>query len=412
MSATFIFFLGAKTTIEWSVTDGLIGLGIGFAAIIFYHFVGRLVESLLLRATSRTKTDIDDEFVKAFVFAVRLAVFLFALIAIAYFWTRFLNESQIFDALYFSVYIAAYLTVFAFLWRLFTVAYKAVRRFSEPPNSIFSPLALKSILMMLRVILVVVFVLLVLDTLKSVDLTVLWIVLAVLGLVLLAFSSIMFYDASKTLFLRSSLPVKIGDIVNIDGNIGCVVEFRFKFVKLLTPEKTALYVPYKKIYEVPVENISERQTRRFRETMLIDKNVGAQYVERFLTRVNELLNSRDEIEKPETDEEEKAEFFKRGQPFAYLTNLNEQGYEILIQFRICEPSFHKSAKIAETIMLEIMKLAEAEGVKPKQRKKPGRAPKAQNDSADKKQTKKIPGQKPRFRLKKTWKNSEKKKPNI
>ncbi|MCK5344273.1 MAG: hypothetical protein KAR20_12755, partial [Candidatus Heimdallarchaeota archaeon] len=56
------------------------------------------------------------------------------------------------------------------------------------------------------------------------------------------------------------------------------------------------------------------------------------------------------------------DFGEIGNPFAYLVGMSEEGIEILIQYRIDETDFHVSTRISEKIILEILKIAEKEGV--------------------------------------------------
>ena len=66
-------------------------------------------------------------------------------------------------------------------------------------------------------------------------------------------------------------PFKLGDVITVDGQTGCVAEIDFFQTTLTTPDNRVIIIPNSKIYGSTIENVSMKETRR------VDITVGVAY---------------------------------------------------------------------------------------------------------------------------------------
>ncbi len=353
------------SALNWDWIDTLYGIGIAAGAIIFVKYITNFFEYVLLHIAMKTPTRFDDDFVKAIISTIRISAIFFGIVGFLYFETRFL-VGHLLD--YENILIiCVYFIITVFSLKIMTIGYNEIRKFTQPPKSYFELNMLKAILISLRAILISILVSLIMQTYGFPSL-VLWVIIGVLAASVFLFTFIIFWEASSTIFIRSNIPITIGDIVRIDGNLGSVVEFGLRFIILLSPENSYIYIPYKVMKDKLLENLTKRQSRRFRFSMYLRWESSTNSVKNFLSKVNKFLIEHADIisteSKPMTDggDADRNDFGEIGNPFAYLVGMREEGIEILIQYRIDETDFHISTRISEKILLEILKIAEKEGV--------------------------------------------------
>ncbi|MCD4656330.1 MAG: mechanosensitive ion channel family protein [Planctomycetes bacterium] len=353
-------------TLKWDWIDTIYGIGIAAGAIIFVKYIANFIEYVLLHITLKTPTPLDDNLVKVIISTTKISAIVFGIVGFLYYETRFLVQHLLdYEKI---LIICIYFIITVFSLKILKIGYNEIRKFTQPPKSYFELNMLKAILISLRVILISALVSLIMQT-NGFPAMALWVFIGVLASAVFVFTFIIFWEASSTIFIRSNIPITIGDIVRIDGNLGSVVEFGLRFIILLTPENSYVYIPYKVMKDKLLENLTKRQSRRFRFSMHLRWESSANSVNKFLKKINKFLIEHDSIisteSTPVTDggDADRNDFGEIGNPFAYFVGMSEEGIEILIQYRIEETDFHLGTKISEKILLEILKLAEKEGVK-------------------------------------------------
>ena len=384
----FIRILDSQTlaAISWNWIDTFYGIGVAAGAIIFVKYIANFIEYVLNHLTMKTPTQLDNDIVKVIISTIKISAIVSGAVGFLYYESRFLVQHLLdYEKI---LIICIYFIITVFSLKIMTIGYNEFRKFTQPPKSYFELNMLKVILISLRAILISILVALILQT-NGFPALVLWVIIGVLAASVLIFTFIIFWEASSTIFIRSNIPITIGDIVRIDGNLGSVVEFGLRFIILLSPENSYIYIPYKVMKDKLLENLTKRQSRRFRFTMYLRWESSTSSVKKFLNKVNKYLIGHDSIISSESKsisdggDADRNDFGEIGNPFAYLVGMSKEGIEILIQYRINETDFHVSTRISEKIILEILKIAEKEGISVSNEKQLDNPHKSKPDSKNK-----------------------------
>ena len=92
-----------------------------------------------------------------------------------------------------------------------------------------------------------------------------------------------------------SLPFIVGDWIQVDAFEGTVEDITFRSTRIRTFENSVVNIPNAIISNASIINWSKMEKRRYRMNLCIELDTPLEKLERFQTRVQDMLQARDAI---------------------------------------------------------------------------------------------------------------------
>lgn len=142
----------------------------------------------------------------------------------------------------------------------------------------------------------------------------------------------------------SDRPFDVGDWIVFPGGEGEVEEIGVRSSRVRTPINSLITVPNGKLSDMTIDNLGRRQYRRFLTNIDIRYDTPLADIERFINTLRKLVE-----DSPDT---------RKDKYYIYLNNLSSSGCQILFHIFFEVPDFDAELKARETMLFEIIRLAE------------------------------------------------------
>lgn len=152
---------------------------------------------------------------------------------------------------------------------------------------------------------------------------------------------------SLTIFLDK--PFQIGDWINFAGVDGTVEEVGFRSTRVRTFANSLVYVPNGKLADMVVDNFGLRRYRRFYTTIAVTYDTPPELIERFVEGLKDIIAAHPDTRK---------DFYA-----VRLNGLGAHSLDIMFYSFFDVPDWSQEVKARHEIILEILKLAKALGVR-------------------------------------------------
>jgi len=152
---------------------------------------------------------------------------------------------------------------------------------------------------------------------------------------------------SLTIFLDK--PFQIGDWINFAGVDGTVEEVGFRSTRVRTFANSLVYVPNGKLADMVVDNFGLRRYRRFYTTIAVTYDTPPDLIERFVEGLKDIIAAHPDTRK---------DFYA-----VRLNGLGAHSLDIMFYSFFDVPDWSHEVKARHEIILEILKLAKALGVR-------------------------------------------------
>lgn len=160
-------------------------------------------------------------------------------------------------------------------------------------------------------------------------------------------------DTAKNLFgglvIFLDKPFIVGDWIQMDLFEGTVEDITFRSTRVRTFENSLVNIPNSVISNSSIINWSKMEKRRYRTNLCIDKNTSLEKLEKFKTRVEDMLQSREAI----FDDSIIVKF----------DDIKDNGLNILICSYTDSVDYNSYLAEREDINYKIMRILQEEGIK-------------------------------------------------
>jgi MscS family membrane protein len=144
-------------------------------------------------------------------------------------------------------------------------------------------------------------------------------------------------------------PFQVGDWVTSGEIDGTVEEVGFRSTRIRTFRNSVMYVPNGKIADAVVDNHGLRQYRRFFTTLTITYDTPPELIEEFVKGLQEIV-----LAHPKT----RKDYFN-----IFFNNLSAYSQDVMFYIFFEVPTWPEELKARHEILLQIVKLAKALGVR-------------------------------------------------
>lgn len=143
-------------------------------------------------------------------------------------------------------------------------------------------------------------------------------------------------------------PFQVGDFVNVDGQMGTVLEVGFRSTRIQLVDTSIVSIPNGNVANLTVTNLGVRQFRMMDIMIGVTYNTPTEKIEAYITELKALI-----VNHPEIHQENHFVYFREMGDFA-----------LKIHFRCFLPvyTFDEELRIKETIFMEIMRTAQRLGI--------------------------------------------------
>jgi len=152
---------------------------------------------------------------------------------------------------------------------------------------------------------------------------------------------------SVTIFMDK--PFQIGDWINFAGVDGTVEEVGFRSTRVRTFANSLVYVPNGKLADMVVDNFGLRRYRRFYTTIAVTYDTPPELIEHFVEGLKEIIAAHPDTRK---------DFYS-----VRLSALGAHSLDIVFYSFFDVPDWSSEVKARHEVILEILKLAKALGVR-------------------------------------------------
>lgn len=152
---------------------------------------------------------------------------------------------------------------------------------------------------------------------------------------------------SLTIFMDK--PFQIGDWINFAGVDGTVEEVGFRSTRVRTFANSLVYVPNGKVADMVVNNYGLRQYRRYSTTLALTYDTPPELIEKFVEGLKAIV-----ARHPLT----RKDYYE-----IHLNGMGAHSLDILFYIFFEAPSWSEELKGRHEILLEVLKLAKALGVR-------------------------------------------------
>jgi MscS family membrane protein len=151
-----------------------------------------------------------------------------------------------------------------------------------------------------------------------------------------------------SMMLYADKPFQIGDFVDVGGVTGTVVDIGFRSTRIRTPDTSIISVPNGNLMNETINNLGERELRRFSTTVGVAYHTPPDLIEAFIKGLREMA-----INHPHTSDHDY---------YIHLNNMGASSLDIMfiVYFKTNDWAVELSWK--EEIIFSILRLAELLGV--------------------------------------------------
>ncbi|GIL17014.1 MAG: mechanosensitive ion channel protein MscL [Oligoflexia bacterium] len=143
-------------------------------------------------------------------------------------------------------------------------------------------------------------------------------------------------------------PFQMGDWVKVGDTEGVVEEVGFRSTRIRTFYKSLVTIPNSTMAKEKIDNMGVRPLRRIRHTLGIVYGTPVSKIQDFQARIKLMINSRPEVSAPDTT--------------VVFNALGDFSLQILVNFFVQVADSGQELAIQESVLLEILKIAEEMGV--------------------------------------------------
>jgi MscS family membrane protein len=151
-----------------------------------------------------------------------------------------------------------------------------------------------------------------------------------------------------SLLIALEKPFRIGQYVRIGTSEGTVEDVGFRSTRVRTPDNSLLSIPSSTVVNSTAENLGARNKRRQRFVVQITYATRREQVEMLVAGIYHILTEHPLVED--------------GTCQVRLNNLGESSLDVLVVFYLLVPDYATELRERETILFNIMGLAEDTGV--------------------------------------------------
>ncbi|RUM31747.1 MAG: mechanosensitive ion channel family protein [Aquifex sp.] len=320
----------------------IISLIVIFLSVILRKLIAYLILKVLTKITLKTKTDVDELIVKAFV-----KPFSYFIVASGFYLSLFiLDISKIYADKFFKT-----LSLLIFGWaiiRFLSLFHeKIVTFFVKVGGKEFAEEVGDFILKILKAFVVVVVGASLLQE-WGVNIGAILASVGLLGLAVSLAAKDTFENILSGLIILLDKPVKVGETVKVKGFTGSVEEIGLRSTKIRTFDKSLVTIPNRDIVNDHVENFTRRNKRRVRFYIGLVYSTKREQLENILRDIRKLLKEHYGVARDEKF-------------YVYFENYGDSSLNILIQYYANTNDYEDYLKIIEDINLKIMEIVERNG---------------------------------------------------
>ncbi|AAC06958.1 mechanosensitive ion channel family protein [Aquifex aeolicus] len=320
----------------------IIASAIMLFTLILRRLIAFLIVKILTKLTIRTKTDVDELIVKAFV-----KPFSYFIVVFGFYLSLLVLEVP-------KVYADKFLKTFSLLilgWAIIRFLNlfhnKIVEFFVKVGGKDFAEEVGDFILKILKAFVVVIVGASLLQE-WGVNIGAILASVGLLGLAVSLAAKDTFENILSGLIILLDKPVKVGETVKVKDFMGSVEDIGLRSTKIRTFDKSLVTIPNRDIVNNHVENFTRRNKRRVRFYIGVVYSTKREQLENILKEIRELLK-----EHPGVAKDEKF--------YVYFENYGDSSLNILIQYYANTNDYEEYLKIIEDINLKIMEIVEKNG---------------------------------------------------
>ena len=247
-----------------------------------------------------------------------------------------------------SLRIAGSFLLAFLVWRLFDVIIRHLRDAASQTASKLDDQIIPIIDRVIKIILVLVAAIYILNQLDvNVTALIAGISIGGLALALAAQDTVKNFLGSIMIFMDQ--PFQIGDFVEVDGKVGTIEEVGFRSTRIRTIDTSLITVPNGNIANLSINNMGARPRRMMQMQVGITYDTPPRYVEAFVAGMRDIVKNHPMLSNEPN--------------YVHLNQFDNSSINILFRCYIETGDYAVELAIREEVLLAIMHLAEAVGVR-------------------------------------------------
>ncbi len=152
-----------------------------------------------------------------------------------------------------------------------------------------------------------------------------------------------------SLIIMFEKPFSIGDSIKVGGTEGTVEDVGFRSTRIRTPYDSLVTIPSSQMANSLIDNLERREHREVKTVLNLTYDTPVEKIERFVEAIRQLLNDR-----PDT---------RRDSLQVAFYDYGPHSLDVLVKFLLKAPTRLVELAARERILLDILHLAEAQGVR-------------------------------------------------
>jgi MscS family membrane protein len=168
-----------------------------------------------------------------------------------------------------------------------------------------------------------------------------------LAMALAAKDTIANFFASIMIFVDR--PFRIGDLVKVEDTEGFIEEVGFRSTRIRTLADSLVTLPNAKLAEAKIDNLGARRKRRVLATFSLTYDTPVERIEAFVEGTRAIIWASDKTQKDKFE--------------VHLNQLGSSSLDVLVHCYIETSDWREELTVRHDILLEILRLAEAVGVR-------------------------------------------------
>lgn len=151
-----------------------------------------------------------------------------------------------------------------------------------------------------------------------------------------------------SMMLYADRPFQIGDFVDVGGVTGTVVDIGFRSTRIRTPDTSIVSVPNGNLMNETINNLGERELRRFNTTVGVAYHTPPNLIEAFIKGLREIA-----VNHPNTSNQDY---------YIHLNNMGASSLDVMFIVYFKTNDWAVELNWKEEVIFSILRLAEALGV--------------------------------------------------
>ncbi|MGF1671310.1 MAG: mechanosensitive ion channel family protein [Balneolaceae bacterium] len=320
-----------------------------FVTIVFAFFLGKVFKYLFRRLAPRLEEKGQKVLSIALISASNAITFIFFAFGLRVAISFLIIPGGINDLVITTVQVLVILSIGYFIYRLVDAVDTWLQRFSDDDKSQIDDMLIPLVGKSIRVTIVILVILQVAQALSDQPITSILAGIGIGGLALGLAAQDTIRNFFGSLMIFADKPFNVGELVNLDGKLGSIVEVGVRTTKIRTLEGHMLTVPNGQLANMTIHNIGKRQFIRRVMNITITYDTPPDKVDRALEILKEIFDNHEGMN----------EDFP---PRIFFNELNNDSLNLVVFYWYHPPDFWQYMEFSEKVNREIFRRFNSEGI--------------------------------------------------